>query len=70
MYIKLDICTLDPVHGCYYSVARSYFHVATEREVLSEGVTFEPIVSENSSEIRMVREEHTIHVPHLHTMTS
>lgn len=43
-----------------------YLYISTEGEVLPHGVTLKPIVCEDTTEVRMVGEEHTIHVPHLH----
>ena len=42
-----------------------YLYISTEGEVLPHGVALKPIVCEDTTEVRMVGEEHTIHVPHL-----
>ena len=39
--------------------------VAREWEVLPEWVTFEPIICQNSSQIRVIMKVNTIHVPDL-----
>ena len=39
--------------------------VAREWEVLPEWVTFEPIICQNSSQIRVIMKINTIHVPDL-----
>lgn len=44
----------------------SHLDVTTEGEVLSEGVTFEPVVCEDPAQVGVIGEEDTKHVPHLH----
>ena len=42
-----------------------HLDVAAEREVFPHGVALEAIVSQYAAEVRVVREEHSVHIPHL-----
>ena len=42
-----------------------YLNIAAERKILPEGMSFKAIICEDASQVRMVGEEHTIHVPYL-----
>ena len=44
---------------------RTHLHISRQGEVLSEGVTLEPVVCQNTSQVGVVGEEHAIHVPNL-----
>lgn len=39
------------------------FRVTRQREILSQGVTFESVIGQNTTQVRMADEEDTVHVP-------
>ncbi len=49
----------------YFLIISGYLNIATERKVLSEGMTFKAVICENSSQVGVVAEEHPKHVPNL-----
>lgn len=46
-------------------VVVAHFHIATEREVFAERMSFESVIGEDPSQVGMVGEENAIHVPYL-----
>ena len=47
----------------------THLNISRQGEVLSEGVTLETVVRQNTSQVGMVGEEHAIHVPDLEAQT-
>ncbi len=47
----------------------AHLDIALEREVSSERMTFESVVSEDSAEVWMIREINPVQIPHLKTIT-
>lgn len=62
--MQAKVCTPQPDLLLVYTV---YLNIATEREVLPEGMAFKAVVREDPAEVRMVGEKYTKHVPHLIT---
>merc|ERR1739848_882918 len=58
---KLNWFLNDPLH----LITIPHFIVTSQREIFTLWVTFETIVCENTTQVRVVTEEHSIHIPDL-----
>lgn len=64
-YRSIDtLCTLSALVSGWV-IECAHLNISTERKVLPEGVSLEAVVGEDPPEVRVVREEHTKHVPDL-----